>query len=360
MSMLYRTIRVIAGSAMLVLAFVSCQKNELGKSAESIKKLKTDFYKMSVNGSVGFDDFIMKGGASSADEVSDYLSAYLSAGPFGKLSTKVTPEGFACSALKVKNDAGGYLVGRNFDWENCTSIIIRNIPESGYASLSTVNLDFLGFGAKYKPEGMVNAFKATAGVYVPLDGINEKGLVVADLMAGDDEVTDQKTDKPDLTTTTAIRLLLNTAADVADALRTLGDYDMHSDIGSAHHLFIADASGRSVAVEWVDGEMIVTESDVLNNHYLCEEKAGAVQDETSFRHEASLLQARDAHNGVMSSETMADTMFDVLSLPDGSYYGGTQWTIIYDTKTASATWYLRRDRAISYTYFAGSDAEVVK
>lgn len=352
-------IRMIAVIVFTVLMTMSCTKNELGESAETVKKLKTDFYHMTVNGSVGFDLFIDEGGASSVEELSDFLTRYLSAGPFGKLETKVGTASFACSALKVKHNTGGFLIGRNFDWDNCTTLIIRNIPKSGYSSLSTVNLDFLGFGEGYKPEGMINSFKAVAGVYVPMDGINEKGLVVADLLAGDNEVTDQKSERKDLTTTSAIRLLLNKAADLPEALELLTEYDMHSDIGTAHHLFIADASGNSVAVEWVNNEMKVTESDVLNNHYLCAEKAGQGLGEVSLEHERKLLEARDAKNGVMNSEEMADTMFDVLALPDGYFKGGTQWTIVYDTKQASATWYFRRDRARSYTFFASNDIQII-
>lgn len=358
-----RIFLLLLPATLLTVPFLilSCSKNELGKSADSVKKLKTDFYCMTVNGSVGFERFIEEGGASSAEEVSDYLSDYLSAGPYGKLETNFSPKGFACSALKVKHNNGeGYLVGRNYDWDNCTAMIIRNIPDSGYKSLSTVNLDFLGFGESYKPEGMINAFKATAGVYVPMDGINEKGLIVADLMAGDDEVTDQRSSLPDLTTTTAMRLLLNTAANVQEALEILSNYDMHSDIGTAHHLFLADAKGNSVAVEWVNSEMIVTPSDVLNNHYLCSQKAGVGSSQESFIHEAKLLSAKESAQGVMSSEQMADALFEVLSLPDESYYGGTQWSIVFDTESASATWYWRRDRARSYTFFAGSDIQVIK
>ena len=40
---------------------------------------------------------------------------------------------------------------------------------------------------------------------------------------------------PDLTTTDAIRYMLNNAANVGEALSLLNNIDMHSDIGSAHH-----------------------------------------------------------------------------------------------------------------------------
>ena len=48
------------------------------------------------------------------------------------------------------------------------------------------------------------------------------------------EETHQQTEKPDLTTTTAIRLLLDQAANVDEAVALLGQYDMNSSIGSSH------------------------------------------------------------------------------------------------------------------------------
>ena len=231
-----------------------------------------------------------------------------------------------------------------------------------YASISTANLDFLGFGDAYDPmDGIINQYKATAAVYVPMDGINEKGLVVADLMAGDDESTNQTdASKPNITTTSAIRLLLNHAADVDEALQLLEKYNMHSDIGRAHHLFVSDAKGRSVCVEWVNNKMIVTESRVLNNHYLCEEKKGIGSGELTWKHEATLLKAYSEHNGIMSAEEMADALFAAAALPSECDYGGTQWTIVYNQQQGSATYYWHRDRAKSYTFFAGSDVEVIQ
>ena len=64
-----------------------------------------------------------------------------------------------------------------------------------------------------------------------MDGINEKGLCVAVLMIEDSDVTEQDTGKPGITTTTAVRLLLDQAADVDEAIRLLEQYDMNSSAG---------------------------------------------------------------------------------------------------------------------------------
>lgn len=348
----------IALSVMLA----SCQLNELGEAGKTIRELNTDLYHITITGDAGFERYLAQGGASSTSEMGDYISDYLSCGPWGTLKCAPKMSGFACSALAATNANDEAVSGRNYDWDPCKALIIRCVPENEYASISTANIDFLGFGDAYDPmDGIINQYKATAAVYVPMDGINEKGLVVADLMAGDDECTNQvDSAKPNITTTSAIRLLLNHAANVEQALELLEQYNMHSDIGRAHHLFVSDANGRSVCVEWVNNQMIVTDSQVLNNHYLCEEKKGIRSGELSLKHETILLNTYAEHNGILSSEEMADAMFAAAALPTECDYGGTQWTIVYNQKQGSATYYWRRDRARSYTFFASSTVEVIK
>ena len=77
------------------------------------------------------------------------------------------------------------------------------------------------------------------------------------MLEEDTAETHQQTDKPDLTTTTAIRLLLDRAATVDEAISLLRQYDMNSSIGLAHPLSLSDASGKRVVVEYVDDEMLV-------------------------------------------------------------------------------------------------------
>lgn len=115
--------------------------------------------------------------------------------------------------------------------------------------------------------------------------MNEKGLYVADLVAGDQEKTNQQRSRINLTTSLAIRVLLDKCATVDEAAALLDSIDMHSDIGYSHHLAISDASGKSIVVEWVNNEMAVAESTLCTNHYICDtEKKGQAQwGEDSFR-----------------------------------------------------------------------------
>ncbi|MBR4717590.1 MAG: linear amide C-N hydrolase [Lentisphaeria bacterium] len=251
-------------------------------AARSIRKLQDGLYVMEYRGDYGFDDFLAQGGADSDSAMADYLVGFLSRGYYKKADNDIRPGDYGCTTVCVKDENGAVYFGRNFDWKKGRAMIVHTVPENGYESLSTCGLDFLGFGDDYEPDGsMPERIQTLAAIYVPLDGMNEKGLIVADLMAGDDEETHQKTDKPDLTTTTAIRLLLDRAANVDEAVELLKQYDMNSSIGAAHHFAVADATGKSVVVEYVNGEMLVTETNIVTNHYLADCPKKGVGDEDS-------------------------------------------------------------------------------
>ncbi len=241
-------------------------------AANSVDWLEADLYCMEFKGDYGLDQFLAEGGAATDEEVGQFVAKYLTGGLY-RYQGQANAAPFGCSVFNTRNKAGDVLVGRNYDWEKSTVLLVRTRPKNGYASVSACCLDFLGFGPDYKPNGTVpDRLKTIAAIYAPLDGMNEKGLIVADLMAGDKEMTHQQTDKPDLTTTTALRLLLDRAATVDEAIELLKQYDMNSSVSFAHHFAIVDASGRSVAVEYVNNEMVVTETPVLTNHYLAKEK----------------------------------------------------------------------------------------
>ncbi|MBQ7918638.1 MAG: linear amide C-N hydrolase [Lachnospiraceae bacterium] len=308
---------------------------EMVTAAQSVKKIEEGLYYIEFSGDYGFDEFLEKGGASSEAAMAEHIMSFLSGG-FMKTGTDAVPQDFGCSTLTVGNAEDGSLMGRNFDWEgeNGTAIVIHTKPEGGYESYSTCWLDFLGFGENWKPEGMANQYMAIASIYVPLDGMNEKGLCIADLVNGDSEQTHQRTDKVDLTTNSAIRLLLDRAATVDEAIELLQQYDMNSAIGMSHHLSIADASGRSVVVEYVNNEMIVTETLAVTNHYLSEgEKYGVGNEESHARFDKLMNMRSD----IASVDQLRDGMESV------SYAGITQWSIVYDTKNMVLDFFWQRD-----------------
>ena len=213
-----------------------------------------------------------RGGCNDVSVLASYVMEFLSKGYFKPDSLDVPLKPVGCSTLTVKTPEDGVMMARNFDYPYGTALIMHTIPDKGYESITTFSTDFFGFGENYKPEGFRNQYMALTGLFMALDGLNEKGLAIAVLDAGDKVVTRQDTSKPDLTTTTAVQYLLKNASNIDEALALLKASDMNSDPGSAYHLSMADATGRCVAVEYVDNQMVVTESPFVTNHYLCEEK----------------------------------------------------------------------------------------
>lgn len=299
------------------------------KAIGTIKEIDDGLYYMEYEGDYGFDEYIRQGGSSSDSEMAEYIISFLSKG-FYKTEVETKPNDYGCTAV-----TDGTFMGRNFDWDYGDAMIVRAKPENGYESISTVCLEFLGFEEGWKPEGMMNKFMALAGVYVPLDGMNEMGLCIADLIVAYSPETHQNTDKTDVTTVGGIRLVLDKAATVDEALEILKNVDMNSSIGTNHHYAISDSSGRCVAVEWVDGVMYVTETPILTNHIVAEGLGENTGKDESWKRFGML--EGEIKNNLESLEAMRDIM------AKASYENETLWSIVYNKEDKVLDFYWKRD-----------------
>lgn len=334
---------VIAGMALFLIIGMWRMFGEKISAAKSVVRLDEGLYYMEYSGDYGFDGFLSRGGAASDAEMGEYIMEFLSNG-FYKAEAAETERDFGCSTLCAADMSGAQLMGRNFDWQECSAMIVHTIPDGGYESISTCNLDFLGFGEEWKPEGMQNQYMALAAVYVPLDGMNEKGLCVADLISGDETETHQDFGNPDLTTVSAIRLLLDKAATVDEAIALLQEYDMNSSIGTAHHLALSDAAGRAVVIEYINDEMVVTDTPAVTNHYLSDGEKFGIGNEESHRRYDALIEIQQSRDGVMEADELKNCMESV------SYEDITQWSIIYDKMNLTIDFYWQRQYDLPYHF----------
>ena len=319
-------------------------------AAMSVRKLDEGLYYMEYKGDDGFAGLMESGGGRSAGELNGYVMRFLFQGMQQPQAGHPAAATYGCSALTARTPEGGVMMGRNFDFNSATGLVLHTVPEQGYETYTTFNTNFFGFGEGWLPEGMQNQFMALATLFFALDGINEKGLAVADLMAGDDAQTHQESGKPALTTTSAICYLLKNAATVEEALNLLQNIDMHSDIGAAHHYAISDASGRSIVVEYVDNRMVVVESAAVTNHYLCAEKLNVGLTEGDCRLDV-LRRQLDAAAGVMDKLELMKAMASV-SQPEKENWQGTAWTMTMDLTHPSVTYCSRRhfDRPFHFEF----------
>lgn len=301
------------------------------------------FYTMEVDGDYHFSEFLSAGGASSDTEVSAFLTGKISQGFY---MVEVENTGLACSTLTAKTPDGTHLWGRNFDWDASVPIIVTSRPKDGYASIATCDFKNITNSAEARPEGIANQMLAIAALYVPMDGMNEAGLCVADLEVNEGGMLPVDTDKPDLTVTTALRLLLNKAATVEQAVALLAQYDIHASGGISHHIAIADASGASVAVEFVDGEIVVVDTPFVTNFNLANGDTAAGGESAQMRFE-TLRSAYEQNKGVFTAEQMKESL---AAVSQKSKQQSTQWSIVYDHAAMTATYYFGGDYDNAYRY----------
>lgn len=318
------------------------QETEITQLTAEIIELNSGLSAVRFDGDYGFDVFLGQGGASSDRDVVAFLMSNMLSGAEGMT---FGGDGFGCSTLSVKSPEGDTLFGRNFDWNHCEAMIVQSTPANAYASISTVNMDFIsGVGLTQLPDQM----RAMAALYAPLDGMNEKGLVVSVNMIQDRATINQASDKPDITTTTAIRLLLNQAATVEEALSLLESFDMNASMGYMVHFAIADLDGNSVVVEYVNNEMIVIETPVVTNFYLAEgEKNGVGTAQSHTRYD--ILMELLEQNETMSMMDVRDALSSVSKQNFGEFES-TEWSIVFNQSTGEAHYYHRENYEDSYVF----------
>jgi len=109
----------------------------------------------------------------------------------------------------------------------------------------------------------------------------------------------------------------------------------------AHHLAISDINNHNVVVGWKNGQMRVTETDIVTNHCLAETHESPLTGESVKRF--TMLSERYA--GFKSSEE------GLQALKDASYQEETLWSVIYDKKNLTANIYFdcRWDEPMSFS-----------
>ena len=338
-----------SSSGSVIIENTSTDKNDTANNyivtTSEITKLERGFSAVRYDGDYSFDRFLEQGGAKSDQDVLKFLTENIFGKDYGLQMGKDT---FGCSTISVKNSDGGYLFGRNFDWQSCDALVVTAYPTNGYTSISTVNLDFIKQGAEFVSYYISDEVMSTAALYAPLDGMNEKGLCVSVNMIQDNATISQDTGKPDITTTTAIRLMLDKAATTEEALDLLRQYDLHASMNYMVHFAIADSEGNSVAVEYIDNEMIVTRTPVLTNFYLAEgEKNGVGTQQSHTRFE--ILTRTLEENTDMTVPEVRDVL-DSVSKDNFNEYESTEWSIVFDQSALTAIYYHRENYETGYPF----------
>ena len=253
---------VAALAVVLGIAVFALWHNEIATVA-SFQQVRTrnddhldgSVYTMEVKGGFYLDDFIAQGGAKSDAELIDFITGKITK---GLLEMEISESEIACSAFTAQTPEGDRLFGRNYDFSKTNAcIVFTEATEGRHATISTVDLQFLGMDVDQDVEGLMNKVTCLAAPYAPLDGVNDAGVSCGIFMSyqGEETIvpTDLNTDKPDITSTTLLRLILDYADNVEEAVEIASTYDLHDSAATSYHYMVADATGASAILEWVNG-----------------------------------------------------------------------------------------------------------
>ncbi|WP_405317344.1 linear amide C-N hydrolase [Ruminococcus sp.] len=287
----------------------------------SVKYVGSDLYTMNFQQDYHLDKALDTNIKSESD-----LLKFICDDMFFDYQVDANLEKYACSAFVTKTPDGKYLGGRSFGLGGTDTLCVYTHPSDGYASISTVSTDMLNVGADnaYPTTSLEGRAALLAAPYIAVDGLNEKGLFTAllDLSMGE---THMETGNRDLTVTMAVRLLIDRAATVDEAIELLRNYDIHTGHGWTQHLFVGDASGDGAVIEWHKGQMKVVKSPICTNFRLSSKLAQ--DDPTGMCERFDILHDTLEKHPENSPSDAMDMLEAVKQEYDNNIH--TEWSIVY-------------------------------
>jgi hypothetical protein len=166
---------------------------------------------------------------------------------------------WACSLFAVFGDPDNILFGRNFDWDFSPGLLLFTDPPEGYASVSMVDLYYLGFGDDrafgIKDLPLEDRIDLLDAPYIPFDGMNEAGLAVG-MAAVPGGGMEPDPEKETIDSVMVIRKILDQAATIEEAVDIVESHNIDM-LGQNLHYLIAEKTGRSALIEISGGEVVV-------------------------------------------------------------------------------------------------------
>jgi predicted choloylglycine hydrolase len=217
---------------------------------------------------------------------------------------------------------GDRILGRNFDWHNRQTLLLFTDPPDGYASTSMVDISYLDFPAQNP--SWADRVKLLDAPYLPFDGLNERGLAVG-MMAVPRARDSSDPQKVTIGSLHAIRLMLDYAKNVSEAVALLQAYAVDFGGGPPIHYLVADASGDSAVIEYLDGRMTVLRNEnpwQVSTNFIIAEQTPKGADSSCWRYNKVYKRLKETGGTLSSAEAMA--LLQDVSQPS------TVWSAVYN------------------------------
>lgn len=236
--------------------------------------------------------------------------------------------GVGCSLFVASGDAEAPIFARNFDWDRHPALLLFTDPPDGYSSVSLVDLYYLGVTSADDLDTKNGKRKLLDAPLRPFDGMNETGLAIA-LAAVPDADGDQRPGRPTVNSVRILRLVLDEAATVDEAVQVFRRYNIDFSDAPPLHYLVADGDGRSAVIEFIDGKVVVLRGSDKWNAAVNFTLSGASEAQrqaddryrtlsTKLRREQGSLDWRDA--------------MDLLAKVQQPH---TQWSVVYEQRTGT-------------------------
>ena len=290
------------------------------RSAMSVEKAADGrLLVMHYYGDYGFDDFLRRGLAANVNTA---------------LNLSNTSD-WACTCFAAFGNEQDPLLGRNYDYTQVRPLILFTDPPDGFASVSMVDISFMSV---YTQDlSWQNRSRLLMAPYYPFDGMNEYGLGVG-MMAI--PLADGGSDPQKVTigSLQVIRLVLDHARNVTEAVALLRDYNVDFSGGPPIHYLMADAAGNSVVVEYLQGKPVVIHNDSswqVATNFILSGTGLETAESTCWRYKTAYETLQQAKGLLTSGESM--------SLLNGVSQRITSWSIVYGLASGQIQLALDRD-----------------
>lgn len=254
----------------------------------------------------------------------------------------------ACTAFLLKHN-DSYVVGLNFDFHSNQGLIMINprniqkmaipfpeeVPAYWVAKYGSVTFNFLG-----REE--------------PMEGINEKGLIIAALFLPETKLS-VPDNRPTVDDMQWIQYMLDNCANVEEVITKLENIRISNQSQTRIHYFLSDAKGNFATIEFIEGQCIYHLNDNSTNFFISN---------VSFDKSCNYLKGFDGWGGnkpltsafekqsaedivVMGAELLKNYngdenietyVFEILKkveAPRTTPNYGSQWSVIFDCKNTT-------------------------
>lgn len=359
--------RILAALLILVLvcvlAFCGLYLGRF-KTLASIRKVSAyedgyNLYRMDIKYDYSLDDIIASGITNDQSMVDAIVKEAL---PLLPVSIKAPS--FGCTAFTMQDTDGDIHMGRNYDFKDDTSaMLVYCTSKGGYKSVALAALN--NISANTPDASTKQKLSALTAPFVCLDGMNEKGVSIA-VLTLDSAPTRQSTGKPVISTTLAIRLVLDRAATTQEAVDLLKGYDMFASSGRDYHFYITDASGDGRVIEYDCDDpargLVETKTEAVTNFFVMyKDKVLPNQKNGIYGHGRerydAVLEVFDQQKDSPSNDTVWAALKAASQEPNPeSITSNTQWSIAYNNTDLTAEIIIRRHWAdmTRYSLTAGA------